>query len=160
MKERILEMLNEQIQMEFDSAYAYLGIASYFDSLGLCGFSHWYKKQAQEEESHAMRIYDFIYQCGQSVTLFPVGMKEQKIKGIEHALNIAMNQEQDVSKSIFNIYYAASDESDLTTCVFLEWFVTEQQEEEDSARNMMERFKMIGNSSDGLFFMDKELKKR
>ncbi|MCQ2596992.1 MAG: ferritin [Treponema sp.] len=160
MKERILTLLNSQIEKEFESAYAYLDIAAFFDSLSLCGFSRWYKIQAREEELHAMKIYDYIFESDEMVELKMIYPLKEKPRSIATALNLALNHEKEVTRAIHAIYKAAQDEEDYVTTNFLEWFIAEQKEEEDTARKMIAEFKMFGGTSEGMFLLDDKLKKR
>lgn len=160
MKDKIYNMLNEQIQKEFESAYAYLDIAAFFDSLALSGFSSWYKIQATEEEKHAMRIYDYIYESDHMVKLLPLSTLKDKPKSIAGALNLALTHEVEITAMIDAINLAASREDDYATQNFLAWFIREQREEEASARKMIEDYKMFGGSSEGLFLLNEKLMKR
>ena len=160
MKDKIYNMLNEQIQKEFESAYAYLDIAAFFDSLALSVFSRWYKIQAEEEEKHAMRIYDYIYESGHMVKLLPLSTLKDKPKSILGALNLALTHEEEITGMINTINSTASREEDYATQNFLVWFMAEQREEESSARKMIEDYKMFGGSSEGLYLLNEKLMKR
>ena len=160
MKERILELLNNQIQKEFESAYAYLDLAVFFDSLSLPGFSNWYMAQAAEEEKHALRIYNYVFDSGEVVKLMPVSPLKEKPRSIIAALSTAFNQEKEVTRLIQVIYRVCEQEEDYATKNFLEWFIAEQREEETNARTMIEDFKTFGSSAEGLFILNQKLMKR
>lgn len=160
MKDKIYTMLNTQIQKELESAYAYLDLAVFFDSLALSGFSRWYKIQAEEEEKHAMKIYDYLFDSDLVVQLYPLSSLREKPKSISAALNTALSHEIEVTGLIYAIYQEAEKEGDLATRDFLGWFVSEQLEEESTARRMIEDYKMFGCSSEGLFLLNEKLMKR
>lgn len=160
MEKKILNLLNIQIQKEFESAYLYFALESYFDSIGLYGFANWYKIQAQEEECHAYKIYNFLIESNQHVELYQINKPEKKIESIEEALNMALRHEQYITKLIHNIYEEADNISDYCTLNFLDWFIDEQMEEEKNAQRMIDHFTLFGNSSEGLYLLDKEFAKR
>lgn len=160
MTKNLGNLLNGQIQKEFESAYIYLGISSYFNSIGLFGFSHWYRIQAQEEEKHAMKIYDYLHEANQLIEFYQINKPEGKVESIEQALNTSLRHEEYVTKLIENIYDQAEKDMDYFTMDFLDWFIAEQFEEEHEARKMIQQFELFGNSSEGLYHIDHELSKR
>lgn len=155
MKDKVYELLNDQIQMEFASGWEYLSFASYFDSIGLTGFSHWYKIQALEEQAHAMKIYDYLNKSGKRVELQELPMPELHFDGVADVLNKGMEHELAVSKSIHNICVLADSVEDFATRNFLEWFVKEQVEEESSARELIDQLELFGSTPDSLYLLDR-----
>lgn len=160
MNKELLELLNIQIQKEFESAYIYLGIASFFDEFGLTGFSKWYKKQAQEEQGHAMKIFDYLHDENQDITLLPINAPKRKIENAEQALELSLEHEKFVTSFINNLYYEAEKIKDYRTQNFLEWFIDEQKEEESQAQTMIAKFNLFGNTPAGLYALDREFGKR
>lgn len=150
-------MLNTQIQKEFESAYIYLGFAAFFDRKGLPGFSGWYKIQAKEEESHAMKIYDFLCKINQPVELLPIAAPKEKPETISQVLAKALEHEEYVTNLISTIYFQAEKEKELFAKNFLEWFISEQLEEEQNAKELIGKYEIFGSTPEGLYALDKEL---
>lgn len=160
MKERILELLNNQVQKEFESAYVYLDLAAFFDSICMPGFSSWYMIQAAEEEKHAMKIYNYIFDSDETVSLMPLSPLKEKPRSISSALTAALNHEKEITRLIDVIYRACIQEEDFATKNFLEWFIAEQREEESTARKMITDFKAFGGSAEGLYLLNQKMMKR
>ncbi|MBP3365808.1 MAG: ferritin [Treponema sp.] len=160
MNEKISSLLNEQIQKEFESAYSYLGFASYFDSEGLAGFANWYKVQSKEETEHAMKFYKYLISRGQKVRLLDIKAPKEKLEGIEQILKLGLANEEYVTGLINDIYALAQKEQDWFTKNFLEWFVSEQFEEECAAHELLEKYRLFGKTGEGLYELNKELGKR
>jgi len=152
--------LNEQLNAELYSSYLYLSMSSYFKSVNLEGFANWMHVQAQEELVHAMKFYDFVLQRGGKVVL-----KEVKAPPTDWAspLNVfenALEHEQKVTGLINQLVGLALVENDHATHIFLQWFVTEQIEEEENADYVVRQLKFMDGAKGGLFMMDRELAKR
>lgn len=160
MDKNIYLMLNTQIQKEFESAYLYLSIASYFDSLNLKGFSNWFKIQASEEEEHAMHFYDFLMKNNQKINLLPIKAPDIKFENTLQVLECALTNEKYVTKLINSIYLNAKEINDFCTMNFLGWFISEQLEEELKAQSLIDQYKLFGKDSQGIFQLDKEYSKR
>lgn len=156
MNKEIIKMLNTQIQKEFESAYIYLGFASYLESRTLPGFAKWYKVQAREEENHAMRFYDYLQEKNEEIKLLPVGAPDMKVSDVGDILELSLEHEKYITALIDKIYSAAQDAKDYSTESFLNWFITEQREEELNAQNMIDIYRMYGKSPEGLYLLDKE----
>jgi ferritin len=152
--------INKQIGEEFYSAYLYLSMAGYFESKNLKGFANWMKVQYQEEISHAMKLFDYVHERGGSIDLKAIEKPPSKWKSPLAAIQAAYEHEKKITKMIDKLYTLASREKDTATQVMLQWFVTEQVEEESSVGAVMEELKLVGNSGNGLFLIDKELGKR
>ncbi len=156
----ISTLLNAQIQKEFESAYIYLGFAAFFEQKGLSGFAKWYKIQAREEESHAMKFYDYLCRTDQKIDLLPINAPQKKPESIDQTLKAGLVHEEYVTGLISNIYFQAEKENDLFTLNFLEWFITEQLEEEENARTLITKYEIFGSTPEGLYALDKELSQR
>mgnify|MGYP004545276439 FL=1 len=150
-------MLNTQIQKEFESAYIYLGFAAFFDMKGLAGFAEWYKQQAKEEEEHAMKIYDYLCKVNQPVELMPIGAPKNKPETISQVLKQSLEHEEYVTNLITTLYFQAEKEKNLFAKNFLNWFINEQLEEEQKAKELIDKYKMFGSTPEGLYALDKEL---
>lgn len=160
MNDKILSALNSQINWEFYSSYFYLSMAGYFDSINLKGFANWMKIQVQEEILHAMKFYDYIVKNNGRVILASIENPphdwESPLEVFEHTYK----HEQKVTGLINNLVSLAESEQDSDTKNFLQWFVKEQVEEEESAEEVVKKVKAVGDSKDKLLALDNELNKR
>ena len=156
----IQEAFNKQINAETFSAYLYLSMAAYFANLNLSGFSNWMKCQAQEEMVHSMKFYNFIVERGGRVKLAAIGAPEISWASPLAVFEAAYNHEQLVTSLINKLVDLAASESDHATHIFLQWFVTEQVEEEANADAVVQQLKLVGDSVQGLFMVDRELAQR
>lgn len=148
--------LNDQLGLEVQSWYAYLGMAAYCDSQSLDGFSAWLQAQAAEEQLHAMKFYGFILDRGGSVTLGAIEPVATSFGSVLETFEAALGHEQKVSKSINDLYGASVDEKDFATQAFLNWFVTEQIEEEKTVGTMVENLRRVGDQQEALLMLDRE----
>ncbi|RKX96023.1 MAG: ferritin [Spirochaetes bacterium] len=160
LSKRMEEALNKQINAELYSAYLYLSMAAYFDSISLDGFSHWMKLQAKEETEHAYKIYGYVYERGGSVILEAINKPPTKWDSPLAVFEDAYKHEQKVSEMINNLVAMAREEKDYATENFLQWFVEEQVEEEANADEVVQKLKMVKDSRNGLFMMDGKLGQR
>ena len=156
MNENIAKLLNDQINKEFYSAYLYLDMSNYFDSLDLDGYAHYYMVQAQEERDHALLFMKYMQSNGLKVTLEAIGKPDKVFDSVQSPLEIAAEHERYVTSLINNIYHEAHQAKDYRTMKFLDWFVDEQMEEEDSADSMISRYKLFGQDPRGLYLLDQE----
>ena len=156
MKETISALLGEQVTKEFYSAYLYLAIANWFEENDLGGFGGWYLKQAEEEQEHAMKIVEYLHDNGQSVQLGALEAPRPEIGCVRDAVAAALAHEKYITASIENIYAAAVAENDYRTQVFLQWFITEQGEEEKNAEEMLTKVTRYGEHPMGIYNLDKE----
>ena len=157
LKKRVEEALNRQISHEFTSAYLYLSISAYFESLNLRGFAHWMKKQAQEELGHGMKIYEYLISRNSCPEFYPIENPKSSFKSVIEAVESALEHERKVTAQINELSAAASSEKDTATQVFLQWFISEQVEEEENALNLYLDVKKFGDSKDALLILDREL---
>ena len=157
---KIEEALNEQINAELYSAYLYLAMAAYFESLNLRGCAVWMKHQTNEEYSHALKIFDFIHQCGGKVTLKAISEPKAAWTSPADAFEAAYKHEQLVTSRINKLVELSVAEKEHAAVNFLQWFVNEQVEEEASVMDIVQKFKMAENNPAGLLFIDSQLGKR
>ena len=154
------DAMNEQIKNELFSAYQYLSMAAYCESENLPGFAHWMRMQAREETEHAMKFYNFILDRNGRVVLRGI---EEPLVDFGSPLEVfeqALEHEQKVTAMINDLYGLAVGENDYASQTFLQWFVTEQIEEEKNAGDVVDTLKMIGDKSEALFLLDRELGQR
>lgn len=157
---KIEDALNKQINREYYSSYLYLGMAAWADHAGFKGAAEWLKVQAQEEMGHVTKFYGYINdQLGQ-VKLAAIGEPPAKYKSLLDVFEKTLEHERLITKSIHELAALAAAEKDIATAVLLQWFVTEQVEEEAAASDLVGKLKMIGASTGGLFMMDHHLGKR
>ena len=152
--------LNGQVNAELYSSYLYLSMNAYFKSVNLDGFANWMYAQAQEELMHAMKFYDFINQRGGRTLLAAIEAPPDQWDSPLAVFEDTLKHEKKVTGLINGLVDIAMEERDHATQVFLQWFVTEQIEEEESVGNVLEHLKLLGDAKQGLFMMDRELATR
>lgn len=152
--------LNEQIKEEMASAYIYLSMAAYFESINLPGFAHWMVAQSQEELSHAMKFYNYIYDRGGRVTFQALAQPPADFAGPIAVFEKTLAHEQRITGCIHNLYAQAVEENDYASLSILQWFVDEQVEEEKTAGDILDMLKMIGEEGQGLIMLDRQLASR
>ena len=151
------EALNEQMNKEIYSAYIYQSMSAHASFMGLKGFANWFDVQREEEISHSRKIYDFINERGGKVKLLAVEEPPGEFDSALDMFEKTLAHEQFITKSINELMDLAIEEKDHATQIFLQWFVTEQIEEEDNDREIIDKLKLIGNDGNGLLMLDKEL---
>lgn len=156
-KDKIIESLNHQLNSELYSSYLYLSMAAYFENENLSGFSHWMRMQSQEEYGHAMKFYGYILEVGGKVNLQKIEAPKASWKSGQDIFEETLKHEQEVTKSIYDIVDLTVSEKDHATNIFLQWFVTEQVEEESTADKILNKIKLLGDTKNGLFLLDREL---
>ncbi len=157
MDKKVLELLNDQINKEFYSAYLYLDIANFFSAKGLDGFANWYLIQAKEEEDHGMLFYTYLHNNGIPAELKAIAKPDKVFEKLGDPLNAAFAHEQYVTSLINNIYAEAQKVNDFRTLQFLDWFIKEQGEEEKNASDIVNKFELFGSDARGLYLLDNEL---
>jgi ferritin len=135
-------------------------MSAYFQSINLPGFANWMRVQAQEELVHAMKFYDFINERGGRVTLQKIDSPPTKWASPLDVFENTYKHEQKVTGLINDLVNLAVGEKDHATNIFLQWFVTEQVEEEASADEVVQKLKLVGKDSGGLFMLDGEMGQR
>lgn len=149
--------INKQINAELYSGYMYLAMSSYFETVSLHGFAAWMKAQAGEELGHAMKMFGYVVERGGTVTLDAVDTPPSKWASPLKVFEETYKHEVKVTGLINKLAAVAAAEKDNATSVFLQWFITEQVEEEASADAIVQQLKMIKGSSGGLFMLDHHL---
>ena len=160
LNETMEKAINDQLNAEMYSAYLYLSMSAYFESTGLKGFSGWMKAQAQEEMLHAMKFYDFINERGGRVMLKAIEAPPTEWDSPLDVFKAVYSHEQKVTGLINALVEIAAENRDHATSIFLQWFVSEQVEEEDSANEVVQKIELIGDASGGIFMLDRELGQR
>lgn len=160
MDKKLYEELNNQIKKELYSAYLYLSMASYFDSINLEGFAHWMKIQAKEEFGHAMKIYEFMNDRGERVIFQEIEKPPSEFTSPVEVFEKILQHEKKITQNIENLYSLAKEKNDYSAEIMLQWFITEQVEEEKNASVILEKLKKIGGKDYLLMYLDKELGNR
>ena len=153
----IQSAINSQIKHEFFSSYLYLSMSAYFETLSLPGFASWMRMQSQEEHEHAMKFFDFLNDRGGSVELQALDQPAGEFQSPLDVFEQALDHERKITALINRLYEVASKESDYATQTLLQWFVTEQVEEEKNAGQIVEQLKMTGGEPSALLLLDREL---
>jgi len=160
MSQKMQDALNAQINAEWYSAYLYLAMCSYFTSVNLVGMATWMRVQTQEEMFHGIKMYDFVNARGGRAILQAI---EQPPADWDSPLAVFENSlahEKKVTSLINNLVDLSMTERDHATTIFLQWYVTEQVEEEANASGIVNKLKMIGHDASSLFALDQELGQR
>ncbi|MGB9770755.1 MAG: ferritin [Candidatus Kapaibacteriota bacterium] len=160
LKESIQDALNAQLAREMYSSNLYLAMSGYFQSINLKGFAHWMRLQAQEETIHALKFFDYMLDRGGLVQVGAIASPPSKWESPLAAMEDALRHEQFITQNINSLADLAIKEGDHATQIFLQWFVTEQVEEEANVNEIVEKLKLIGDWKGGLLMIDNELGKR
>ncbi len=154
------EAMNNQIRNELFASNQYLAMSAYFEDLSLPGFAKWMRMQAEEERDHAMKFYDFIHDRNGRARLQAIEQPLVDFTSPAEVFEKALAHEQRVSAQINAIYAQAVQENDFASQAFLNWFVTEQVEEEKNTQQVLDTLKLIGDRGDALVMLDRELAAR
>jgi len=157
MDKKVHELLNQQINKEFYSAYLYLDFSNYFKAKGLDGFANWYMIQAQEERDHAMLFYTYLQNENMTVTLDEIAKPDKTFDNNMQVLEAGLEHEKYVTSLINDIYGAAYEVRDFRTMQFLDWFVKEQGEEETNANDLISKMELFGSDPKSLYMLNQEL---
>ena len=160
MDQKVIELLNQQVNKEFYSAYLYLDMANYYIDMELDGFGNWYNIQAQEERDHAFLFMQYLQNNGIKVELDAIAKPDKVFSSPLDPLKAAAEHERYVTSLIHDIYAAAYDVRDFRTMQFLDWFVKEQGEEEKNADSMVNKFELFGADPKSLYLLNQELAAR
>jgi ferritin len=157
MNPRVLEAINRQINSELSASYAYLAMSAYCECQKFTGAARWLRLQSQEEYMHAMKLFDFVLARDRSVELLAIERPKGDFGSVAEVFERALEQEQDVSRQIDALYETAFTEKAFSAVAELQWFLTEQVEEEKTAREIVAKFKLVGGDPASLLDLDREL---
>ncbi|MEE9553027.1 MAG: ferritin [candidate division Zixibacteria bacterium] len=158
--EKIQKAINDQINAEFYSSYLYLSMAAYFEAENYKGFATWMRIQAEEEKEHAYKLYDFVNDRGGRVVLAAIEAPPANFKSVQDVYEKTLAHEREVTARINKLNSLALEENDYATTAHLQWFITEQVEEEATAEDILNQIKMVEGKADSLFYIDKHMAKR
>ena len=157
---KMADALNGQIHWEMYSAFVYLAMSANSDTLGLKGCANWFMAQYREEMEHAMKIYDYLLEQGAEIELMAIDQPQKSYPSALAMFETALEHEKDVTRRIHKLVDQAITEKDHATQIILQWFVTEQVEEEANVSEIIGKMKMVGDKGNGLFMIDRELANR
>ena len=160
LSKKMEKALNEQINKEMYSAFLYMSMSAQSTNIGLPGFANWFMVQYNEEMEHAMKIYDYVNNQGGKVKLMAIDEPLSDFKDPMDMFKRTLKHEQFVTKCINELVNLSIKEKDHATQIFLQWFVTEQIEEEGNDNDIISKLELAGTKGNGLFMVDKELSTR
>ncbi|OIP96942.1 hypothetical protein AUK40_04290 [Candidatus Wirthbacteria bacterium CG2_30_54_11] len=152
--------LNDQVTYEYDSSWIYLQMEQYFAAQNLDGFAHFFARQAEEEDKHAHKFAGYLVERNSSVTLAALRQPKADYTSVVEVFEEALKHEQFITARIHTLMNVAIETKDEATQVFLQWFLTEQVEEEDTMQTILDRFQIFGSDGASLYLMEQELGKR
>lgn len=158
--QKILDALNNQLQMEFFSEYFYISMEAYFMDNNLDGFANFFNVQAKEERDHAYKIFNYISRAGGKIVLQAIEQPKADFESPLEVFELALEHERLITNSIHDLTDLAISEKDHTTSSFLRWFIDEQSEEEESMEKVVRKLKLLKNDPAGLLMIDQELSQR
>jgi ferritin len=156
MSKDLEKLIIEQLRNEFESAYIYLGMAAAMESLSFVGIARWMRRQAKEEIEHGMKFYDYSVSRGVKVELLPIAQASTDYKSPLNAFEVALNHERKVTGLIHKIYDLAVSLKDYESQNMLNWFITEQIEEESQTQHFVDRLKFAGDDACAVLRIDRE----
>ncbi len=160
MKKKLQEAFSNQINEELYSAYLYAAMRAYFEGLNLQGFANWMRIQVEEELFHARKFVNFLFERSAEVTFKAIKAPEMQWDSPLAAFEAAHKHECHISECINKLSTLAVNEDDHASRIFLEWFVTEQVEEEANADAMVQNLRLVKDAPGGLFLLDREAGQR
>ena len=155
LSEKMVQLLNEQVNAELYSAYLYLSMSNYMDKIGLKGFSTWFFVQYKEETDHALYIYKYLQNEGADIVLSAVDAPKADFTSVGEVLDLTLGHERKVTAMINRMAKVAQEEADFRTGQFLLWYISEQAEEETTAQDIIDKVKLAGDA--GMYHVDQEM---
>lgn len=157
MNETMNAAFNDQITLELQAAHNYLAMGAWCESAGLSGMAAWMHAQSAEETTHAMKFYQFVLDRDGKVVLGPLDAPDSEFGDVVTVFESGLAQERGVTASINNLYGMALEEKDFASLPLLDWFVTEQIEEEATFSQILDDLKLAGGGAQSMLFLDREL---
>lgn len=159
LKENLLKMLNDQINLEFYSSNLYLQMSSWFISHGMEGCGRFMREHAEEERVHMMRLFDYVNETGAYAILGKIDQPTIEYKTVQEVFEATLKHEQFITSKINELAGEAFRGNDFSTFNFLQWYISEQHEEEQLFKGILDKINIIGNDERALFFIDQEVAK-
>lgn len=160
MNSKVADLLKDQVNKEFYSAYLYLAFSNYYYGENLDGFGHWFEVQAQEELDHALKFLKYLQDNNEKVTLEAIAAPNINFSNLREPLAAALKHEQYVTSLIHAIFRQARECDDFRCCQFLEWFIAEQGEEEKSTSDLIAKYDLLGGDPKNLYLLNQEMNAR
>ncbi len=160
LSKEMVQALNKQLNNEIYSAYLYLSMSSFTTFIGLKGAANWFMVQYQEEMTHAMKFYDYINSQGEHAQLDAIAAPPAEFGTLLSMFEQTLKHEQFITRCINDLMDQAVKEKDHATQIFLQWFVTEQIEEEGNDNDIIAKLRLVGDSAHGLMMVDRDLAAR
>jgi ferritin len=160
LNKKIEKEINKQIRLELESAYLYLSMSAHLSSVNLNGFAHWMRLQFEEEQMHAMKMYDYVIERGGKIILETITAPQFEWNNIIEIFEHTLQHEQSVTARINLMVNLAIEERDHATVNFLQWFIDEQVEEEANVEDLLGQLHLVEGKGTGLFMLDREAKGR
>jgi ferritin len=157
MNVKVVEAINHQINSELSASYAYLAMSAFCERQKFTGAARWLRLQSQEEHMHAMKLFDFVLARDHNVELQAIERPKLAFQSVAEVFHRALEQEQEVSRQIDALYETAFTQKAFAAVAELQWFLTEQVEEEKTAREIVAKFDLVGNDPASLLDLDREL---
>jgi len=153
----VLEAINRQVAAEFNASFSYLAMAGWCEHHKFMGSGRWLRLQSAEEHTHAMKLFNFVLARNHEARLFAIDEPRRDFKSVVDIFESALAQEQKVSTQIDQLYELAFKEKVFAAMAELQWFITEQVEEEKSVREIVAKFHMVKDDPASLLDLDREL---
>lgn len=153
----VLKAINVQINSEFSAWYQYLAMAAFCEREKFTGAAQWLKAQSMEEYQHGMKLFDFVLARNGVVELTALNQPEREFESFGEVFESALKQEQEVTQQINDLYELAFKSKAFAEMTELQWFLSEQVEEEKTAREWVARFRLVGDDPGSLLDLDREL---
>jgi ferritin len=157
---KMAKALNEQLNFELYSSYVYVAMGSWLKSQNLNGFANWMEVQVKEELDHTMKFYQFLHDTGSDVEFQAIPKPKNDYISIEEVFEVTLEHEREVTKRINALIDLALSESDHATNARLQWFITEQIEEEANVLGILQQIRLVKDSPNSLLMLDRELATR
>lgn len=160
MNATIEQAINEQIKWEMYSANLYLSMSAWLQDEGLSGFANWMRVQYQEETDHALKFYDFVLSRGGKATVSQIDAPPSTWDSVLDVFEATLAHEQEVTRRINELTYLTKEVKDFASDIFMQWFVTEQIEEEENVRDILNKLRLIKGEGQGMLMLDQEMAQR
>jgi ferritin len=160
LNKKVAKALNEQINKEMYSAYLYMSMSACSNKVGLKGFANWFMVQYHEEMFHAMKLYEYVQRQGEDIKLEAIKCPPSDFSSQLDMFTQTLAHEQQITKSLNDLMELAINQKDHATKIFLEWYITEQVEEEENDNDIIAELKLIGDNPHALLMLDRELAAR
>ena len=157
LSKKMLNTLNEQIKLEMYSAHLYLAMSSHIEHQGFKGMAKWLRVQYEEETFHFLKFYDYVKSRGEKVILKAIDAPPNDFGTPLETFRKVLEHEQQITADINKLYKTAIDQNDFASQIFLQWFISEQVEEEDSTSEVLNKIQLIRDKPTDLLYLDKEL---